>query len=723
MSHPIYQHNQNDKNTFISQTFKKRLHNFLMILTVLLITLFLINCSTPVNHVFENAWQYRLQGNSSAALNHLNQALISAERQGNNALKIQIFNALTDLYLAMHQWQQAHSMAEKAVQLADTHQNATLLATSYNSLANVFARQQQFENAFKNYQHALTLLSTTAADELKIKILLNLLRLSTVDKSQYFQQAHSLIDKQPSSVEKGFHLISLGQYSQQILQQFDLFNAALKIGQHLKNNRLQSFAYGHLAELYYQQTQLTQSLQLTRQAIFFAQTSQAWDSLYRWQWHLAKIFQAQTHIPQAIKQYQIALQTLNKIRPALILGYLGEQHTFEQTIQPIYFELVDLLLQQARQTKKSEKKQKLLKQAQQTVEQFKTIELENYFQDDCVSQIQAKVQSLETNLPTNTAIIYPIILPNRVELLVNFDNQLVQITETQRNQTDLAWLVQRFTQRLEQRYGQRIYQWLFSSLDTLLKQQQIHTLVIVPHGVLLTLPFAALHDGKQYLLEKYALVITPSLDLTDPRPLPRRQITALLGGLSQSTQTYPPLPHVPKELAAIHQLLTGPPPLQNQNFVVDNLKNALQRQPYTIIHLATHGEFNANAQQSFLLTYEDKLTMDRLTQLIRLSQFREQAIELLTLSACQTAKSDDEQAALGLAGVAIKAGARSALASLWAVDDAATAQLLPAFYQNLQNPQLSKAQALQKAQLQLLHSQLYQHPRYWAAFLLIGNWL
>jgi len=120
--------------------------------------------------------------------------------------------------------------------------------------------------------------------------------------------------------------------------------------------------------------------------------------------------------------------------------------------------------------------------------------------------------------------------------------------------------------------------------------------------------------------------------------------------------------------------------------------------------------------------YDDKLTMDRLERLLSFNQFRENTVELLTLSACQTAVGD-ERAALGLAGVAIKAGARSALASLWFVNDTATAELISEFYNQLRSTQLSKAQALQNAQKKLLDQKTFNHPIFWAPFLLIGNWL
>jgi CHAT domain-containing protein len=120
------------------------------------------------------------------------------------------------------------------------------------------------------------------------------------------------------------------------------------------------------------------------------------------------------------------------------------------------------------------------------------------------------------------------------------------------------------------------------------------------------------------------------------------------------------------------------------------------------------------------LTHDGRLRMDELEALIKLSRFREEPIELIALSACETAAGDD-RAALGLAGIAVKAGARSALATMWLVEDVAAARLSASFYENLGQPGTSKAKALQQAQQGLLDE--YDHPFFWAPFLLIGNWL
>ena len=144
--------------------------------------------------------------------------------------------------------------------------------------------------------------------------------------------------------------------------------------------------------------------------------------------------------------------------------------------------------------------------------------------------------------------------------------------------------------------------------------------------------------------------------------------------------------------------------------------------PYLIVHIASHGQFDRNPKKTFLLAYDTKITMDRLENLLSFTQFRDDPVELLTLSACKTVEGD-ERAALGLAGVAIKAGAKSALASLWAVNDESTSQLISEFYRQISHSQLSKAQALRRAQQKLLEQKTFRHPVYWAPFLLIGNWL
>jgi CHAT domain-containing protein len=270
-------------------------------------------------------------------------------------------------------------------------------------------------------------------------------------------------------------------------------------------------------------------------------------------------------------------------------------------------------------------------------------------------------------------------------------------------------------------HARKLYDWLIAPIAAELDRQQVDTLVIVPDGALRTIPLAALHDGEQFLIARYALVTTPGLTLTDPRPLPRERVQLLLNGLTESVQGFAPLPYVAEELQTIHKIYGGTI-LQNGQFTLSNMEKGLEQTPYSIVHIASHGQFDSDSEKTFLLTYEGKLSMDKLEQFLSLSKFRTEAVELLTLSACQTAAGDD-RAALGLAGVAIKAGARSALATLWTVNDPASALMVSDFYRHLHVTGVSKAKALQQAQLGVLKDIRYRHPNYWSAFLLIGNWL
>jgi CHAT domain-containing protein len=174
-------------------------------------------------------------------------------------------------------------------------------------------------------------------------------------------------------------------------------------------------------------------------------------------------------------------------------------------------------------------------------------------------------------------------------------------------------------------------------------------------------------------------------------------------------------------VAAVHRLQGGRE-LVDQAFTQSRFAGELKSTPYNIVHVASHGQFSADPKQIFVLAYDGKLDMDALEADIKYGQRRQNALELLVLSACETATGDD-RAALGLAGIALKAGARSAVASLWYVNDIAAGKLVVDFYRGLQDSGASKAQALRAAQRTMLADPRYAHPAYWAPFLLIGNWL
>jgi CHAT domain-containing protein len=323
--------------------------------------------------------------------------------------------------------------------------------------------------------------------------------------------------------------------------------------------------------------------------------------------------------------------------------------------------------------------------------------------------------------------IYPILLPERTELLLNLPDGLrrvtVSVTAERLTQEvrELRRLLETSATREYLPHAQQLYDWLIRPIEPALASTTIDTLVFVPDGPLRTIPMAALHDGQQFLIRKYAIATTPGLKLTDPRPLPRGKPRMLALGLTEAVQGFTALPYVASELEALQRLYSAEV-LLNQRFLLPSVDKELREKPFSIVHIASHGQFDSDVNKTFVLTFDDKLTMDHLEQMVGRLRFREDALELLTLSACQTAAGDD-RAALGLAGVAIKAGARSALATLWSINDEASSELVSEFYRQLQDSTISRAKALQRAQLKLLSDGRYEHPYYWAPFLLLNNWL
>jgi CHAT domain-containing protein len=375
---------------------------------------------------------------------------------------------------------------------------------------------------------------------------------------------------------------------------------------------------------------------------------------------------------------------------------------------------------------KREQVEPYLLEAREAVELVKVAELRDYFQDECMGAARLRMTRLDIVSKT-AVVIYPIILSDRTELLVSLPSGLKRLSIHIGADT-LTREVRKLREKLEKRttreylpYAQRLYDWLIRPLETDLATTTTDTLVFLPDGPLRSIPMAALHDGKEFLINKYAVATTPGLNLTDPRAIKRENVKVLAAGLTDSVQGFPPLPNVSDELQAI-QTCYGGSLLMNRNFLVSRLENELRNKQFNIIHIASHGQFESDIKKTFLLTFDDRLTMDQLEQYVGLFRFREDPLELLTLSACQTATGDD-RAALGIAGIAIKAGARSALATLWYINDQASSTLVSEFYKQLQDPSVSRAIALKRAQLKLLNDRSYQHPGYWSPFLLINNWL
>ncbi|WP_310484563.1 CHAT domain-containing protein [Chamaesiphon sp. VAR_48_metabat_403] len=265
--------------------------------------------------------------------------------------------------------------------------------------------------------------------------------------------------------------------------------------------------------------------------------------------------------------------------------------------------------------------------------------------------------------------------------------------------------------------------------NVIIDNGKINTLVFVIDGAFRNIPMSILYDGKQYLIEKnYAIATNLGLRLQSPKPISRSPLHILAAGLAkpspQFASSFSELPEVPAQLKAIRDTGIDLTELKDRNFTIQAFGKEVKNTPYNVIHMATHGQFSSNIEQTFLLANDDKLNILEFNRLLRdRAQIQKTPIELLVMSACETAVGDN-RATLGLAGVAVKAGAQSTLASLWKVKDSSTAVLMGEFYRELKTGKVSKAEALRLAQLKLMKEYSnFSAPLYWAPFILVGNWL
>ncbi len=293
--------------------------------------------------------------------------------------------------------------------------------------------------------------------------------------------------------------------------------------------------------------------------------------------------------------------------------------------------------------------------------------------------------------------------------------------------------------------AEQLYQWTIAPVEAELQARGVTNLAFVLASGLRSLPMAALHNGEQFLIERYSLGLMPSLSLTDTSYRPVQDLTVLAMGASEFAEQAP-LPAVPFELALVSNNLWSGDMLLNQDFTPTNLTARRSQQAHGIVHLGTHGEFQpGRASDSHIWFGNGKLPLARLREL----SLNQPPTELLVLSACRTALGDRE-AELGFAGLAVQAGVKSALGSLWYVSDSGTLAFMTSFYDQLQDAPI-KAEALRQAQLSLLRGEVefragalvspagsfplppelqdiqdldataLSHPYYWSAFTLIGS--
>ncbi|MBE9067689.1 CHAT domain-containing protein [Leptolyngbya cf. ectocarpi LEGE 11479] len=637
--------------------------------------------------------------------------------------------------------------------------------------------------ATREYQNAIGVIETTSqnltlpSSILKLQIKLNLLRFyieqgNTFDAINLWEKSLKTIEieRLPSNRTTIYASINLAKslaYLKELeskdsanhdLPSWKVIEATLEKAfddaQNLsyEDNLAQSYALGNLAGLYEycgsreeeQTCNLTlsynsliqKSKELTQTALVLAQPDENPDIAYQWQWQLGRLEEAQNNSKVAIDYYSNAIETLESVRSNLLVVNSDVQFSFRDNIEPLYRGGVNLLLQPG--------KYQDLEKARRLIDNLQLAELENFLQCNWQSNERIPLDQL-VEADNSSAVIYPILLENRLDVIVKTPHSIALYSHEDVNKNEVENTVGELRQLLVKRrpslkrlhkLSNKLYAWLIRDAEknNAWDPGKTKTLIFVLDGPFRDIPMSTLYDidSESYLIEKYAVSLSVGLEL--PVLNQKSQLKALVTGQSQDTgfSGFNALGGVDAELGIIKNVLQGSDnvdylEITSQSLNRDSLFDAAAASNYDIIHLATHGKFSSDPEDTFIIPAPgQKIFLSELDDLFQSNP--QNVVQLLVLSACQTA-TGDKRAILGLSGVTIQSGVRSSVGTLWSVDDIATAVFMKLFYENI-GKSSGIAEALQQAQISFLRGgeegyenyRRYRDSRFWAPYMIVGNW-
>jgi CHAT domain-containing protein/tetratricopeptide (TPR) repeat protein len=569
---------------------------------------------------------YRLSGDAEKALTYLDRGRAIARELGDPVLESAILNSLGNTAASLAQVNYRRASEAEARGDREATRPLKTKATEFNA--------QAIEHFQQSYELALTQQDASA----QVRSLLSLIpaheRADRLDEAQRYRAlALTALNQLPDSQIKAFAAIQLADFLEplsirqsQILinatrpsaaveaEAIALLNQALAIGEAIENSRVTSFAMGKLGNLDERSGRYAEALKKTQAARLAAdQNLAARDSLYLWEWQLARILKAQDNLPASAQAYSQSIELLEQIRSDILNANRDLQFDFRDTVEPIYRQYAELNLKEvpdAVALTAGDKAFNQLDTALTTLDSLKVAELQSYFANDCVivptaTRVDAVGDSAATavfstailgnssqaDLPINAAsnstqLAAPQSTPQELAVIVSLPDGSKKISQISVPQTEIESQINRFRNTLESgrsQYineydfapSQQLYQWLIAPFEKDLNN--INTLVFVNDGLLRSVPMAALYDGKQFLIEKFAVATTPSLTLTAPERIKRpTELSALLMGVSEQPKvpgrSFAALQAVDQELASVAAQFPDSKTLLNQDFSVEALR-------------------------------------------------------------------------------------------------------------------------------------------------------
>jgi CHAT domain-containing protein len=420
---------------------------------------------------------------------------------------------------------------------------------------------------------------------------------------------------------------------------------------------------------------------------------------------------------RAAETAQLLQDTFSNINPAL-------QNSLIENTGFAFHQKASLLLQ----VNKSTPSQQDLEEVRQAIESSRLTQSSNSI------KVVHKNSSVHIQQLDSTAVvIYPIIAQDRLNMIVSLPQQPLRLyTSSRVPQAELYSIAEAVRRdisnqnsRSYQRSSKQLYEWMIRPLEADLKRNRIRTLVFVVNETFEGIPMSALYDGEQFLVEKYATASIPSLQLLEIKPPTKETPKVLLAGLSEERTvrgknrniSFSALPYVLKELNGIQSLVNGTI-LLNDAFTKTALEREIQSS-YSTIHLATHMEVD----EDLVVLGDGYTTTDELIAMLQhRKRNRQHPVDLLVLSSCEFSVGSNS-ASRSLESLTIQGGVRSLIGSIYLVNDQATYSLMIEFYRQLLVPNMTKAEALRRAQLKVLNDpDFLRHPYNWSAFILVGDW-